>query len=183
MLITLPHTFTTKDGRSMLVREATWQDAEKVIQYVKVVGDESENLTFTSNDFNKTISEEVQIIMDHQKKENHVFIIAEMDDQIVGQLNVMASHKPRLFHVGEFGISVRKSHWGLGVGSALMQAMVDWAKQSGVIRKLNLMVRADNEKAQGLYKKFGFEYEGTNRRDMIINGQMHDAHYMGLLID
>jgi RimJ/RimL family protein N-acetyltransferase len=64
-----------------------------------------------------------------------------------------------------------------------MQAMVDWAKQSGVIRKLNLMVRADNEKAQGLYKKFGFEYEGTNRRDMIINGQMHDAHYMGLLID
>lgn len=183
MLITLPHTFTLKDGSALHVREANWQDAERIIQYVKAVGDESENLTFTSKDFNKTISEEVKIINDYQKTPNKIFIIAEADGQIVGQLDVAASHKPRLYHVGEFGISVRKSHWGLGVGAALMQSMVDWAKQTGIIRKLNLMVRADNEKAQGLYKKFGFEYEGTNRRDMIINGQMHDAHYMGLLID
>jgi len=61
--------------------------------------------------------------------------------------------------------------------------MLDWAKTSGVIRKINLNVQTNNEVAIALYEKFGFEKEGTIRRDLYVDGKFYDAYAMGILID
>ena len=166
----------------LIIRPATIDDAEAIIKHVKIVGDETDFLTFSSNDFNKSIEEERQIIQDHNSTDNQLFVVAEYNGQIIGVSNMMASQKPRLRHIGEFGISVLKSYWGHGIGSAIIKYLIDWAKKGGVITKINLIVQQDNIKAYRLYEKLGFEKEGELRRALKVNGVYYDAYYMGMLL-
>ncbi len=75
----------------------------------------------------------------------------------------MRSARPRIRHIGEFGIIVAKSHWGLGVGKAMCLAMLDAARHVGVT-KVNLEVREDNARAIRLYEAVGFTREGVTAR-------------------
>ena len=165
------------------IQEAQKKDAPALINYVKRVADETNFLTFDSSEFNKTIEEEAQIIESHRLAKNQLFILAKLDHQIIGMLNVNANRKKRLAHIGEFGVSVLQAYWNKGVGGSLVDYMIDWAIKSGVIRKLNLTVSADNESAIQLYKNKGFEMEGRISRDIQLDGVFYDTFKMGLLID
>ncbi|GGL60927.1 GNAT family N-acetyltransferase [Sporolactobacillus putidus] len=116
-------------------------------------------------------------------RENALFLIAESGGQIVGNLDFSGGSKSRTAHTGEFGISVLKDYWGEGIGKALVAELINWAHKNDVIRKINLRVRTDNARAIRLYKSFGFEEEGTIRRDFLIDGVFYDSLQMGLPID
>jgi RimJ/RimL family protein N-acetyltransferase len=106
-----------------------------------------------------------------------------MDGEIVGNLAFRAGTRPRVAHVGEFGVSVLKSYWGIGIGKYLVQSLLDWAKDGGIIRKINLRVKEDNRTGIVLYKKLGFREEGIRTRDFCIDGKLYDSICMGLHID
>ena len=57
----------------------------------------------------------------------------------------------------------------------------NWSKEVG-ISKLELSVIKENNNAQKLYKKLGFEIEGTRNNALIINGEYVNEYYMGKLI-
>jgi len=77
-------------------------------------------------------------------------------------------------------MTVRKRYWGLGIGSLLLDALIEWAREGGVIKKINLRVRADNGRAIALYQSKGFVNEGTIRKEIFLNGTYFDNHLMGL---
>ena len=183
MNLIFPKEIRLKNGEKAIIREAEKADAASILDYISVVADETEYLTFGANEFSHSLKEEEAIIETHRKALNRIFLLAEVGGQIAGLLNVTASMKPRLRHVGEFGITVKKAHWGKGLGAALISGMLEWAKASGMIRKINLIVNEDNLAAIKLYEKFGFEIEGKFRRDIYINGRFCDAFLMGILID
>lgn len=172
-----------RSGESLVIREAEESDAAAIIAFIKAVGDETDYLTFSGDQFNLTIAEECEIIKTHRQASNRIFVIGLLDDLIVGQLNVVASPKPRLQHIGEFGISTRKTHWGKGVATAILQYMLDWAHTNPVIRKINLKANANNTKAIALYQRMGFALEGRHPRDFFIHGAFQDSISMGMLID
>ena len=95
-------------------------------------------------------------------------------------LNFAAGKRPRTQHTGEFGMSVRRDDWGLGIGSRLLDALINWARSSGIVTKINLRVRTDNERAMALYRAKGFILEGTISRDLCVNGRYYDHDWMGL---
>ncbi|MEM9719031.1 MAG: GNAT family N-acetyltransferase [Bacteroidota bacterium] len=165
------------------IEEATTGDAQEVIQYFKVVADETSFLSFGSTEFNKTVEVERKIIAQHREAENQLFILAKIQEKIAGILTVSANQKMRMKHKGEVGISVLQAYWGQGIGTTLMEYMIAWAKSNGMTRKLNLYVAVNNTTAIGLYKKMGFVEEGKMRRDSLINGDFVDCYCMGLLID
>lgn len=167
----------------MIIQKATKTDALELIQYVKKVADETDFLTFDSSEFNKTIDEEEQIIEEHNSAKNQLFIVAKLDNKVIGMLNVHSSNRKRLEHIGEFGMSVLKEYWHKGVGNSLLTYTINWAKESGIIRKLNLKVLVNNDNAIRLYKKKGFKIEGTVTRDIKLDGSFIDTYQMGLLID
>lgn len=183
MTTIFPTKSQTKDGVALIIREAEEADAAAMLDYVQTVSGETDFLTFGPGEFDITLEDEERIIAAHRRLDNQIFLLAEVDGRLVGMLNVSASQKPRLRHIGEFGLTVLRTYWGLGIGAALMQAMLDWAGASGVIRKINLTVQADNAMAIRLYERFGFETEGRLRRDLYVNGIYHDAFIMGKLID
>lgn len=172
-----------KTGETLTIREAIPKDAAAIIAYAKTVGDETNFLTFSADDFTISLEDEQQIIEAHRRAANQLFIVGLLDGAVISVLNVKASSKPRLAHYGEFGIGVVKAHWGKGVGGAMIEYMIAWARESGIIRKIQLRVLESNVKAIQLYTKLGFEVEGKIRRDLQLDGVFYDAFSMGLVID
>ena len=175
--------FALKNGEELWIREGRKSDAPTLIKYVNQVAGERDFLTFAEGEFKLTKAEEEKFIEDHRKANNRVFLIAEIGKEIAGILGVNANSKNRTKHVGTFGITVIKKHWEKGIGSLLIQTMLDWARSNGVTRKLNLNVMANNKRALKLYKKFGFKKEGLLKRDALIKGKFYDCYLMGKIID
>jgi putative acetyltransferase len=113
--------------------------------------------------------------------EGQYSLVAVVDGEVVGQLGLFATTRPRRRHVGEMGMGVRDDWQGKGVGSALMQAALDLADNWLNLMRVELTVYTDNAAAIALYTKFGFEIEGTHRAYAFRNGRYVDAHTMARL--
>ncbi len=174
---------TLKTNESLTIREAEKSDAASLVELVNQIAGETNFLTFGKDEFNKTVSEEEDFIEKQKISGNGLLLVAELKNEIVGMLNVNTSSKPRLRHIADFGTLVRKDFWGIGIGNCLLRSLLDWAKNSNVIKKINLKVQTDNKTAISLYKKFGFEIEGVIRRDSFVDNKYYDTYAMGILIN
>ncbi len=177
------HERQLKNGQPYLIRTATIEDAKAILDYVGQIAGESNNLTFGPGEFNMTIEDEITFIDTTNKAPNQLVLVAEHKGQIVGNLNYRAGGRPRIAHTGEFGVSILKDYWGNGIGKALIEEMISWAKNSNIIKKIDLQVRDDNTRAIQLYKSLGFKVEGHISRKFYIDGQYYSVYYMGLEID
>lgn len=87
----------------------------------------------------------------------------------------------RTRHVAGLGLCVAPAWWGRGVGSALMQRLLDWADHWAGLLRIELGVFPDNARAIALYRKFGFELEGTQRAWALRDGAYVDSLMMARL--
>jgi RimJ/RimL family protein N-acetyltransferase len=88
--------------------------------------------------------------------------VADTPEGIVGRLSIARDSHPASRHVADLGLMVAATHRRRGVGTALLDAAVGWARQTGV-RKLELHVFPHNEAAIALYEKYGFRREGYRK--------------------
>lgn len=168
--------------KNIKIRNVEKKDAAELIQYLYQIGKESDYLTFGEGELNITLEQEEAIIQS-KSGDNNLFIVAEVNGKIVGNLNFRGGARPRTKHTGEFGISVLKEYWNSGIATALITYLINWAKETKTITKINLKARSDNEKAIYLYTKLGFKKEGLITRDFLINGKYYDSIAMGLELD
>jgi putative acetyltransferase len=104
--------------------------------------------------------------------------LAESEGHLVGAVSVSLGRG-----LADLGMFVARDHRRAGVGSALVEAALGWAREAGA-HKVSLAVWAHNHAARALYAKFGFVTEGTRRRHYRRhNGQLWDAVLMGLILD
>ena len=175
-----PREYETKDGRLLLIREAEEEDARAVIDYVRSISGESDFLTFGSGEFEIEEEEEKEFLRGCLASDNQLFLLGFLGDAIAAALNFSAGRRPRVRHSGELSMSVRKRYWGLGIGSSLLDALIEWAKDTRIVKKINLRVRADHRRAILLYERKGFVKEGTIRKEIFLGGKYFDLLWMGL---
>ena len=113
-----------------------------------------------------------------QSGEGNYQLVAEVDDEVVGSIGMTVSTRPRINHVGSLGMMVRDDWQGKGIGTAMMAAAVELADQWLNLVRLELTVYVDNESAIALYRKFGFEIEGTHRTSTFRDGEFVDTYTM-----
>ncbi len=176
-------TITLSDGQILQIRETRKEDAAEVIKYLGIISYESDFLTFAPGELNVSLAEEEVVIEECSKAQNKVMLIALVEEKVVACLNFTGHQNSRVAHTGEFGVSVRKDYWNKGIGTAMVEELIQWAHSSKVVRKINLRVRSDNQKAICLYKKLGFVEEGVTTREFLIDGQFFDVLRMGICID
>jgi len=105
-------------------------------------------------------------------------LVAVAGAEIVGSLHIELSRHG----FGEIGMAVAREWRGRGVGSALLAAAIEWARERG-LHKLSLAVFAHNDAAIALYRKFGFVEEGRRvKQYRRASGELWDAVEMGLLL-
>jgi putative acetyltransferase len=103
-------------------------------------------------------------------------LVAEMNGKVVGGSGLHpVGVALRRRHVMTIGISVIREAQGQGVGTALMQAMCDYADRWMGTLRIELTVYVDNAAAIALYRKFGFEAEGRHRGYAMRDGSYVDA--------
>jgi len=112
--------------------------------------------------------------------EDRTGIVAVMDGSIVGSAGIYRK-AGRSRHVCELGMCVHDDFHGRGIGSALMAALIDVADNWLDLKRIELAVYVDNAPAIALYRKFGFEVEGTRRFDAFRDGKYVDSFAMARL--
>lgn len=121
--------------------------------------------------------ESVRELLTKSGEGDHI-LVAVVDGKIVGVIGLHTSSRPRVNHRGEIGMMVRDDWQGKGVGKAMMQAVIDLADKWLNLARIELTVFTDNEAAIALYRKFGFEIEGTLRKFAFRDGGFVDAYAM-----
>ena len=161
-----------------IIERARPEDAAPLLDYLKIVGGETDNLSFGAEGVPLSVKAEEDILRAQSQSSDNVQYLAKADGKIIGTASLNRNPR-RMSHRGVFGISLKKAWWGYGAASALTEAILAFAKENS-FEQLNLEVRSDNLRAIRLYKKYGFQKLCTFPRFFKINGEYIDFDLMKL---
>ena len=164
----------------MIVRRAEPADAQGLKELGDAVGAEPEGWLVTTNGW-RDAADERRYLRAIRRYPNAAVFVAEEGGQIVGRLSIARDQHPASRHVADLGLMVAASHRRRGIGTALLDAAVDWARRSGVT-KLELHVFPWNSGAIALYEKFGFEREGYRKAHYRRGDDYADAILMAFRV-
>jgi ribosomal protein S18 acetylase RimI-like enzyme len=165
------------------IRSAMEKDAKNLSEVRLQIDGETENLDREKGEEYIDESGFKQIIKNDKESISNLFLVAEVNEKIVGFSRCEGNKLKRTAHKVEFGVCVLKEYWGYGIGKNLLNESVLWADSNG-IKKITLNVLETNDKAIKLYKKYGFEVEGTLKNDKILSdGKYYNTILMGRFND
>ncbi|TVL85413.1 GNAT family N-acetyltransferase [Brachyspira hyodysenteriae] len=163
------------------IREAHIEDAENVVNYIVKVSEETNFMMSDSTEIELDVKKEEEFLQNIQKSIITKMFLYEIDGEIVGICNLKGIDRKKVKHRVNLGISVLKKHWGDGIAKKLINYAVGYAKENS-IKKIELTVRIDNERALKLYKSLGFFIEGEIKDFFCIDNVYYNCYMMGLFI-
>lgn len=169
--------YLLKNGQTMTVREANEDDAEAIKNVVNSVASEKYYVVpeRSREDWDEAIRE--------IKNRKGLIIVTQLDEKTVGMAHLVRGKFEKNKHVGFLGISILKEFRKIGIGTAMMQYIMEWARRQKGLEKVSLTVFSTNEAAINLYRTFGFQIEGMSKRQYRIEGKYIDETIMGKFLD
>lgn len=172
---------TLKNGWTLKVDRAAPEDAAELLQFLKVGAGESPYLASGPGDFEISVPAESAWLAGRAQG-NSVTLRGCVDGRIMATASLEVPTKPRIAHTGEVSILVGQALWGQGAGTAMMEALLTFARKTGRIRLLHLGVRADNARALRLYQRMGFKQAGRVEKFFCVDGRFYDELLMTLAL-
>ena len=163
-------------AEQVVVRRAEPGDAAALVELAEAVASEPEGWLISDGTW-RTPGEERRYLRALRRYGDAAVFVAELEDEIVGRLSIGRDPHPASRHVADLGLMVASEHRRRGVGKALLEVAVDWARDAG-IRKLELHVFPHNDAAIALYEGFGFRREGLRRAHYRRGAEYLDAILM-----
>lgn len=155
-------TIILKNGQSCVLRNGTFEDGQAMLDIYLLTHGQTDFLLSYPDEAAMTAEMEAEFLRSKTLSENEIELLAEVDGKFVGSAGIRSvGKKDKVRHRAEFGISVDKAYWGLGIGRALTEACIELARAAGYVQ-LELEAVADNEAALALYKSVGFLEYGRN---------------------
>ena len=155
-------TITLKDGRECILRHGTREDAQAVLDNFILTHTQTDFLLSYPDEIKFTAESEADLLERKEASDDSVEILAVADGKVAGLAGVDPISKAyKLKHRANFGISIDRTYWGLGIGRAMTEAAIECAKEAGYTQ-LELDVAEDNKTAIALYKSVGFVEYGRN---------------------
>jgi RimJ/RimL family protein N-acetyltransferase len=173
----LPTTVALRDGRVCVVRRGTTADVRAVHRLIDEVAAEPD-VPLLATPGSIGAGDVKRLVVRAQREPGSVFLVAEIDGRVVGDLGGSGLSFPPSSHVFEFGMSVGAQERGVGVGSALLEAALRWAAAAGFAR-VSLSVFPHNARAISFYERHGFAVEGRRPRQFRRDGRYIDEVVMG----
>ncbi|HCX47744.1 MAG TPA: GNAT family N-acetyltransferase [Bacillus sp. (in: Bacteria)] len=165
----------------MIVREGISSDAERLAHLIQQVEESSQYMLWEAGERNIQPESQQKMIESMREKDNSIILVAEQNNELVGYLFAIGGNARRNKHAAYIVIGIHKGFRGKGVGTLLFEELEKWASLHS-LHRLELTVVTRNEAGLSLYKKMGFEIEGTKRDSLLINGEYQDEFYMAKLL-
>lgn len=155
-------TLTLKNGKEVIIRNGDEPNGKEVFDVFNITHEETDYLLSYPEENSFTAEQEAQFLKEKALSSNAVELIAIVDGKIAGMAGIEPiGEKYKVRHRADFGISVLKDYWGIGLGKMLASACIQCAKEAG-FHQLELQVVAENDRAIALYKSLGFVEYGRN---------------------
>lgn len=155
-----PQSCLLRQGDTITIREAQVEDAKALNQLIRTYLQDSDYIPLEVEEFTKTEEETKQWITSLQQASNSLLLVVEHNGQFIGNIDVTGNSRKALQHTAILGMGILKSWRGCGLGTLLVQHVIDWAKSANCLEILWLQVYAENKAAVALYHKHGFEIMG-----------------------
>ncbi|WP_262173017.1 GNAT family N-acetyltransferase [Saccharococcus sp. Marseille-Q5394] len=166
----------------MIAREIEITDAEKLSLLIQLVEASSEYMLWEAGEREVEGERQKKMIESMKDSNNSTILVAEnKNNELVGYLFAIGGNAKRSKHSAYIVIGISENYRGQGVGTKLFKELEQWAAQHD-IHRLELTVVTRNQVGLSLYKKMGFEVEGTKRHSLLINDEFVDEYYMSKLI-
>ncbi|MCH2023408.1 MAG: GNAT family N-acetyltransferase [Saprospiraceae bacterium] len=161
------------------IRPLNSKDVEEYLALTKYIDAETDFLGSSPNDKRPTTVQMITSISSNRQ----IYFVAANEFGLIGHIGAFwrRGKGERVKHTMVVGLGVAKDFWGKGIGNALFEATEQKAKEIGITR-LELEVMTHNKGAIALYKKRGFEIEGTKRNSIKIGDQYIDEYIMAKLL-
>ena len=155
-------TIILKDGRECVLRNGTERDAGGALDVFVRTHEQTDFLASYPDESTLTVEQEARFLQNKTESDREIEILALIGETVVGLAGIeCVGTKSKLRHRAEFGISIDKEYWGLGIGKALTEACIECAKAAGYAQ-IELSVVAGNAHAIALYESVGFREYGRN---------------------
>lgn len=171
-----------RDGSVLQISRPRGENAAEILEYLKIVGGETHFLLMDENGLGISEEREAKILEAAYVEPRGGMHFGKINREIACMFSLSCHPRRRLAHTGEIALSVRKKYWHIGVGSAIMETLIELAKEAS-LKNVELGVYADNERAIALYRRFGFEEIGRHRGKMYVDGEYYDEILMDLHIE
>lgn len=166
---------------SYSIRSAVIEDAEAVSKLRVQIDGETEYMDRESGEAYIDAAGFERIIKTDIERLTNLFLVAAIDNRIIGYSRCEGTQLKRSLHKVEFGVCVLKEYWGYRIGKNLLQQSVSWADSTG-IKKITLNVLETNDRAIKLYEHYGFKIEGILKQDKLLaDGFFYNTIVMGRL--
>lgn len=153
-----------KDGRKCVLRNGEERDGQASLANFILTHEQTDYLLTYPDENTMTAEQEARFLQKKTDSETEVEILAEVDGVVAGLAGIeTVGGRDKIRHRADFGISIDRQFWNLGIGTALMNACIECAKAAGY-EQIELTVVAENENAIKMYRKAGFEEFGRNPR-------------------
>ena len=165
--MTYDQTITLKNGKTARLRNGVAADGAAVFENFNLTHAETDYLLSYPEENSFDPEQEARFLEEKTQSPNEIEIVALVDGTVAGTAGIEAvGKKVKVRHRAEFGISVLREYWGLGLGRALTKACIDCARAAGYAQ-LELNAVAENQRALALYRDIGFVEYGRNPKGFL----------------
>ena len=155
------------------IRPVKIQDSEDINSMKTMKGVYENMMSIPSERINKT-----EEFISNLSKNDFAFVAETEEKKVVGFINLTVMSNPRARHAGSFGIMVHKDFQGKGIGKKLLEKIIFLADNYLMLKRIELGVYTDNDRAIALYKSFGFVIEGCKKYSSVRDGKYIDEYIM-----
>lgn len=148
------------------VRPAEVADATQLLALLAQLGRESNTFTVDEGIEDLSETDEQEQIAHINGTTTNIIFVATLASRLIGVSTVQASTDFSAAQ-GEVGVAVLKEFWGMGLGTALIEEVLDWARNYSTLERLVLTVQLRNARAIKLYRRLGFENCTSTSYDVV----------------
>jgi len=164
----------------VIIRQIALEDAAEFLELGRRLDEETRLMMLEPGERALTVEQQRERIEQVLASENRTVLLALSRGQVIGFLEALGGEYRRNRGTAHVVIGVLREFRGQGVGTKLFDSLEDWAHARG-IHRLELTVMTHNP-AVALYRRVGFEVEGTRRHSLLVDGTYVDEYYMSRLL-
>jgi RimJ/RimL family protein N-acetyltransferase len=175
-------TFSTRDGRQVILRTPVWDDLEDLMALINSLVEERANILI---DEKVTREEEIDWLskaLSSLEKDEISYLVAQVDGNVIANSELGRGTFGCERHVGRLGIVIRNGFRNVGIGTEMMKALIEQARGMG-LKVLTLSAFASNERARHVYQKVGFTEVGRIPRKFYKQGKYIDEILMAKVLE
>lgn len=177
-----PKEVTLKNGKTVLIRQAEVADAQHLLDCVKKYIPQSEYIPKLEQEIIITVEQEREWINSFLIHNNSLLLVAEYDNQVIGNIDLTGNRRKVMEHTAVIGMGMLKEWRNSGLGTALLDTAIEWARQNPVLELIWLQVYTSNKAALHLYRKMGFEENGIMKSFFKHNNDYFDNLTMTMIV-